>query len=357
VEEEEVGKNRGKKEKKVVEEGPIIGTIPDNGPNPFLLQALGQLEQKTGNLAMAEELYLQALRSRPSHAAAWVALAQLRTKELRQGARAGRVCYQSAENELKRIGAKPNAFVYTAWASMEYKKGREDSIRRARELYRLALDADPRCSTAYLQLGVMESECGNYDRAKECFEKVLKFDQRNSRVIQAYAIMESRRPREDVDSRKVLDLFERALKANSRDSGVYQAYALYVKELGDVDSARDLLRKGTEVDKRHAPAWQAWGVLETQYSTAKIARDVFQQGIWACAQPGGGQSGGRRCARLWQAWGVLEAQEGDHAAARRCFSRALDADPRNVAAVTAWTLMEADLGNCVDARSIFESES
>ena len=114
------------------------------------------------------------------------------------------------------------------------------------------------------------------------------------------------------------------------------------------------LRRGTEVNKRHAPAWQAWGVLETRYSTAKIARDVFQQGIWACAQPGGGQSGGRRCARLWQAWGVLEAREGDHAAARRCFSRALDADQRNVAAVTAWTAMEAELGNFADARSIFE---
>ncbi len=116
------------------------------------------------------------------------------------------------------------------------------------------------------------------------------------------------------------------------------------------------LKRGTEVDKRHAPVWQAWGVLETRYSTAKNARDVFQQGIWACASSCGGQSGGRRCARLWQAWGVLEAQEGDHAAARRCFSRALDADPRNVAAVTAWTLMEADLGNYADARSIFESK-
>jgi len=351
--------NRTKKSEKKdrYDAGPKLGTIPDVGPNPFLLQTLGTLEQKMGNLAAAEELYLQALRSRPSHAAAWVALAQLRTKELRQGAKAGRACYQSAERELQRIGAKPNAFVYTAWASMEYKKGKEDdvkSVRKSRELYRKALEADPRCSAAYLQLGVMESECGNFDTAQECFEKVLTFDQRNSRVLQAYAIMESRRPRDEVNSRRVLDLFERALRVNPRDAGVYQAYALYVVELGDIDAARDLLKRGTEVDKRHAPVWQAWGVLETRYNTAKVARDVFQQGIWACAQPGGGQSGGRRCARLWQAWGVLEDQEGDHAAARRCFSRALDADQRNVAAVTAWALMEADLGNFSDARSIFE---
>jgi tetratricopeptide (TPR) repeat protein len=222
-----------------------IGTIPDIGPNPFLLQALGTLEQQLGQLAAAEELYLQALRSRPSHAAAWVSLAQLRTKELRQGASAGRACYQSAERELQRIGAKPNSFVYTAWASMEYKKGsREDDakcVQKARELYQKALNVDPQCSAAYLQLGVMESECGNFDEAKMCFEKVLKFDQRNSRVLQAYAVMESRRaPKDEVDSRRVLDLFERALKANPRDAGVYQAYALYVSELGDIDSARKL---------------------------------------------------------------------------------------------------------------------
>ena len=114
------------------------------------------------------------------------------------------------------------------------------------------------------------------------------------------------------------------------------------------------LKRGTEIDKRHAALWQAWGVLETRHGTPSAARDVFQQGIWACAQSSGGQSGGRRCARLWQAWGVLESYEQDYSAARRCFSRALDADKRNVAAVTAWTLMEEELGNFKDARLIFE---
>ena len=108
------------------------------------------------------------------------------------------------------------------------------------------------------------------------------------------------------------------------------------------------------MNKRHAPVWQAWGVLETRHGYPEDARNVFQQGIWACAQLGGCQSGGYNCARLWQAWGVLEAQEGDVAAARRCFSRALDADKRNIAAMTAWTLMEEQIGNWEDARILFE---
>lgn len=117
------------------------------------------------------------------------------------------------------------------------------------------------------------------------------------------------------------------------------------------------LQRGTKVNKRHAPLWQAWGVLEFRYGTPEDSRDIFQQGIWACSQLSGGQSGGYKCARLWQAWGVLEAAEGDYAAARRCWSRALDADTRNVATITAWTLMEEDLNNDQDAVSIFERES
>jgi len=324
-------------------------STPDNGANPFLLQALGCLEEKAGRLSQAESLYISAVRSRPSHAASWVALAQLRTRKFRQGAAAGRVCYQAAERELKKGGIPPSSYVYTAWASMEYKKC--DDVRRARKLYKAALTVDKKCSVAWLQLGCMESDLENWDGAELCYETVLKFDQRNSRVIQAYAIMESKRPKSN--SRKVLGLFERALKANPRDAGVLQPYGLYVAKLGDIDSARDLLQQATEVNKRHAPAWQAWGVMETREGNPEEARNIFQQGIWACAQLGGGQSGGYSCARLWQGWGVLEASEGDFAAARRCFSRALDADNRNLAAITAWTNMEEELDNLDDARSLF----
>merc|ERR1712176_1601856 len=40
--------------------------------------------------------------------------------------------------------------------------------------------------------------------------------------------------------------------------------------------------------------------------------------------------------------------------ARKCFSRALDADPWNIPAVTAWAKMEEELNNVMDARSIYE---
>jgi tetratricopeptide (TPR) repeat protein len=209
---------------------------PDFGGNPFLLQAFGCMEEKAGHLSEAESLYISAVRSRPSHTAAWVALAQLRTRKLRQNAAAGRICFQTAERELKRAGLPPSAHVYTAWAALEYKKASD--IRRARELFQMALEIDPKCSAALLQMGVMEADKENWDTAVKCFDKVLKFDKRNSRVLQAYAIMESKRP--DGSSRKAIDLFERALEAKPRDAVVLQAYALFVVKLGDIDAARSL---------------------------------------------------------------------------------------------------------------------
>lgn len=206
-----------------------------NGANPFLLQALGSLEERMGHLSEAENLFIASAKSKPSHAAAWVSLAQLRTRKLRQGPSAGRVCYQTADRELKKAGLPPSSYVYTAWAGLECKAG---NIREARELFQKAFEVDPKCSAAWLQLGVMEADAENWDRAKECFETVLKFDNRNSRVLQAYALMESKRP--DGNSREVIGLFEKALRANPRDGGVLQAYGLYVAKLGDIDSARNL---------------------------------------------------------------------------------------------------------------------
>ncbi|GMH66278.1 hypothetical protein TrRE_jg8652 [Triparma retinervis] len=329
--------------------GALLDGLKTGGDdNVYLLHSLGSWEEKVGHLAEAEKLYLKGTKVAPSDAASWVSLAQLRTRKLGASISVGRICFASCEVEMQAAG-KNNTYLYTAWGGMEWREKGDKEL--ARHCFKKALEFDAKCSAAWLQLGCLESELGNYEVARDCFEECLDNEPKNSRVLQAYAILESKR---GSSKRKAVDLFERALKANKRDAGALQAYALYVAELGDIEGARKLMKKGTEVAKRHAPVWQAWGVLETRFGSPGKAREVFQNGIWACAQSGGGQSGGRQCARLWQAWGVLEEQEGNVEDARKFYSRALDADRRNVPAVTAWALMEERIGEGKNARMIFE---
>ena len=150
----------------------------------MLLQALGVLEEKSGNLAQAEALYIESAKSRNSHEAAWVGRVSL-VANPRIPSRRGcwswcTSMHQTAERKLEKAGMPPSSHVFTAWASLEYKKAGD--IRRARQLFKAALTVDPKCSAAWLRLGVMESNNGNFNEAELCFEAVLKFDQRNSRL-------------------------------------------------------------------------------------------------------------------------------------------------------------------------------
>eukprot|EP00547_Thalassionema_nitzschioides_P004992 CAMPEP_0194204456 /NCGR_PEP_ID=MMETSP0156-20130528/3970_1 /TAXON_ID=33649 /ORGANISM="Thalassionema nitzschioides, Strain L26-B" /LENGTH=885 /DNA_ID=CAMNT_0038930479 /DNA_START=152 /DNA_END=2809 /DNA_ORIENTATION=+ len=344
---------------------------PEYKGNPYLLQALGCLEEDCGYLQKAESCFLEAIAARPSHAASYVALALLRIRKFKFPAQAGRSLLQKAAWELEKAQMPPSAHVYTTWAALEYQQA--GNMRKARTLFQKALEIDPQCSAAWLQWGVMESKLttqsasddditdtnSSYEQAAQCFREGLKHDKRNSRLLQAYAILETKRG----NTRQAIILFEKALKANPRDAGVLQAYACYVAQLGDYESARELLERGVQISARHAPLWQAWGVLELRQGHFREARRVFQEGIWSCASPSGTKSGGHACARLWQAWGVLEHKDGNAAAARQCFHRALDADPRNVATLTAWTLLEVEAAmekddeqqqQPTDARLIFE---
>ena len=94
--------------------------VTDTSGSSFLLQALGTLDKRIENLAEAERLFISAARSRPSHAATWLALAELRTRKLRHGPQSGRRCYHTTEGELKKAGLEPSYRVYTALTALEW---------------------------------------------------------------------------------------------------------------------------------------------------------------------------------------------------------------------------------------------
>lgn len=107
---------------------------------------------------------------------------------------------------------------------------------------------------------------------------------------------------------------------------------------GDSEKARQLFKKGTSADPKHAPVWQAWALMEAREGKVEKARQLFEKGT--SADP--------KNAHLWQAWALMEAREGDAERARQIFERAQYLMPHG-------TSIPSDVSDAPDAGDGMES--
>jgi len=135
-------------------------------------------------------------------------------------------------------------------------------------------------------------------------------------------------------------------------------------------------RRAIDIDRAHAPAYYKWAALERGRGNVGRARELLQQGVWACS----GAARARELAKLHRARGELEAEStlrrfaaplrrrrpGDAAAAgaappwsaaaddaRDAFRSALAAEPA-AATFAAWARFETALGEAARARALLE---
>ena len=200
----------------------------------------------------------------------------------------------------------------------------------------------------------------NYEEAIRLFKDGLRVQPRNTHILQAWAVMESRRGH----SRRAIELFERAIEIRPSDAGIYNAYATLSKDLGDVDGARRLYQLGTKANRFHLATYQAWGLMEASVRPGcrggvVRAREVFQQGVWAAPR-------GKGVSKLWQSWAIMEAnnyQVGDAeeaeermAVPRKYFQYAVDAEQQAypTGIIISWAKTEERFGFPNRARALFE---
>ncbi len=50
-------------------------------------------------------------------------------------------------------------------------------------------------------------------------------------------------------------------------------------KLGNDNAARNLFERAVSVDRKHAQAWQSWGVMEMRAGNYKAAKTLFKCGI------------------------------------------------------------------------------
>lgn len=305
--------------------------------NAYLLQALGILEQRQGDLSLAMELFKKATRLDPTHVASWVARGELESRFRRPSE--ARLCFRRA------VQAEPKSYyAWHCWAILEEKCKNELA---ARELFRRSISANPRNAASYQAWGVLEARLGNLDMAVELFEKGHEASPKNTHVMQAWACIESRRG----NSELAISLLEKAMGIRPSDAAVYQAYAMLCRDLDDSEGALRLLELGLKADKTHLANYEVLGRIRANKGDIDEARRIFQQGIWAAPKTKG-------VARLWTAWALAEAEAGDPDQARGYFKLALAAESShssNTLILISWAKVEEEDGKIDRARSIFET--
>lgn len=303
--------------------------------DPALLQTLGTLEEECGEREKAKACYARSVEARPT-APAFVAWALLKEKE--KDAAEARALFEKALTTDPLHGA-----AYNAYGMMEARAG---NLKRARQVYERGLKYCPSPSVFH-GYGQLELKLGrDPDRARELFKCGVSQSREDTAFVwHSWGTLELRLRNATV-ARKI---FSDALQRYPRNSpvlvGAGLAHAASTRgSLIDEKAARAFFKRAVAADPSHAHAWQAWGVFELRQGRREASEALFRRGLRMCPTHGA----------LWQAWGVLEMSNGKVEKARKLFERGSAACPGHVHLLQAWACMETRVKNVDRAREILD---
>lgn len=366
--------------------------------------AWAQIEERIGDLPKARDLLSKAIASHPTHTDAYVALAKL---EARRGSTTRAI-------ELIRAAAKVTTkappSLFNAWAHIEW--GSRQRIDEARNVLKQGISLHPKDPALLQSLGTLEQKCGDYEKAKYCYQASVSARPKAPAYV-AWALLEESQGNYDQARR----LFEKSLSADALHGAAYNAYGMMEARCGDEEAARNVFERGVgaaasasvfhgfaqfevkvgrnpqrarELFRRGAAhsredtvfVWHSWGVLELRQNEVESARKVFREAIKryprnsqilvgaalseAASCPGtcANESRAREFfkeavvadpthAHAWQTWGMLEQRCGNLDAAVALFRRGLRLCPTHGALWQAWGVLESTAGNFARARQLF----
>jgi len=211
------------------------------------LLGLGGDFRKGGFLQRAIAAYEELLARRPGHQGALRALVRLRA-DVRDHPRALELQRQLSRSE-GRDGRSEEARLLVEMAEAAHAEGRSDQERRA---LRRALRKDPRCASAWIQLGAWEAERGRSKRALAAWRRVPELDRRSGaevypRLEATYAAIGR--------AREFEDFLRELLETRSGDVDARLALARALAARGDTDAAiaevRAILERDAENQQAH----------------------------------------------------------------------------------------------------------
>ena len=147
--------------------------------NPYLLQGLGVLEEREGDLPRAMELFKEATKCDPLHTASWIARGRLE-KRLRR-VPAARDCFQRA------VDAEPDS--YYAWHCWAMLEAELRNFQDARLLFQRSLDANPRNAATFQAWGNMEARQVRNSRFARIIQYLISKSQRSYHFVSICSLL------------------------------------------------------------------------------------------------------------------------------------------------------------------------
>jgi tetratricopeptide (TPR) repeat protein len=310
-----------------------------------LLQAAGGVEERIGNYTGARLLYAASLSIEPS-APTVLALAMLEIRhpvDITADLDRAKGLFEEALLLDPRHGP-----VYNAYGNMERRRGNSEEARR---IYKQGVRAecnDP--ASVFHGFAQLELSVGNVDIARAILNEGLLQVENQARFMDS-----SRHERAvflvhtlgmvELNTNRALDasiVFKEGVKKHGNCSQLLLGAALSEVKLGNEDKAREWFERAARADKRHAQAWQAWGVMEMRAGHHAAAKSLFESGIKNSPRHGA----------LYHAYGNLEGRMGNTENARVLFKAGLKKCPDHVSLYQGWASIEVRDGNLLRAKRL-----
>ncbi len=309
-----------------------------------LLQAAGKVEERMGNHTGARTLYRASLCIQPS-APCLVSIALLELHHPISKKTNFSLVKQLFEEAL--LIDPRHAPAYNAYAHCVFEQ--EDDEQQARSIFERGVRANcPDAASLYHGFAKLELAVGNIDSARK-----LLIEGRNAARRQEIGKDSPHRERAlflmhtlgmlELNSNRLvsaMEVFNDGVAQYGNSSQLLLGAALCEVRLGNVEKARILFEKSVINDRRHAHAWQAWGVLEMKAGNWKAAKTLFQCGIKSVPRHG----------PLWQAYAVMESRLGNVTEARALFEKGINRSPNSSSLYQGWASLELREGNTEDGK-------
>ena len=266
--------------------------------NPLILNIVGATYQKLNKLSLAKEYFTKAAELDPSVAEVFFNLGNIEYSQK---------SYQDAFDNYNK--ALNNNFVS---AIVLVQMGRclvgLNHLSDAKALYDNALEIDPHCSQAYIELAELKSIENEPEETIEYFYKALEINPNSALCLLRLAKYFSR-----LDQPKMaLNFIQKALNLGAKDTDLFFEQAAILKKIGFPEESVFILKNILETDNQNSKAFDMIGSNLLSLGIADEAIERFCDSIYL--EPEGGDS--------YQNLGTALSSVGRFKDAEECFIKA-----------------------------------